>query len=148
MKRVRRVLYATDFSPASRRAFATAVDLARSFNAALTIVHVMTRLIPIVPEQYFDAELFDRIERQTREWTTRRLKSLADRAGRSGARVKAELREGDAAPEIIKAAKSARSDVIVVGTHGRTGIPKFFLGSVAERVVRTAACPVLTVRGK
>lgn len=144
---MKRVIYATDFSTASRRAFTTAITLATSLNARLTLVHVMTLPVPAVPEQYFDADLVDRLERQTREWSLRRLKALASRAGTRGARVTTQLREGDAAPEIVRAAKSGRADLIVIGTHGRRGMSRFFLGSVAERVVRTATCPVMTVRG-
>jgi nucleotide-binding universal stress UspA family protein len=77
--------------------------------------------------------------------TTEEPRRSGQRSRRSG---ESRTSGRDATPEIIKAAKSARSDVIVVDTHGRTGIPKFFLGSVAERVVRTATCPVMTVRGK
>lgn len=145
MSRIRRIVHATDFSPASRRAFTTAVNLAKSLNARLTIVHAMATAIPIVPELYLDATLFDRIEQQTRDWSTTRLKRLAERARIAGARVSTELREGDAASQIVRAAKSA--DLIVMGTHGRGGIPRVLLGSVAERVVRTSACPVMTVRG-
>jgi nucleotide-binding universal stress UspA family protein len=55
---------------------------------------------------------------------------------------------GDPALQIVRAARSMRADLIVMGTHGRRGVSKFFLGSVAERVIATAPCPVLTVRGK
>ncbi len=147
MSTFRRIAYATDFSSASRRAFRTAVNLAKTFNARLLLVHAMPTPIPIAPEVYLDAALFDRIEQQTRNWNLGRLKRLAERASRAGARVTVQLREGDAAFEIVRAAKSARADLIVIGTHGRSGLPKFFLGSVAERVVRTAKCPVMTVRG-
>ena len=147
MKRIRRIVYATDFSSASRRAFSTAIGLAKSANARLTLIHVMATPIPMVPELYFDAGLFERVEQQTREWSTRRLKKLADNATKQGARVTSQLREGDAAQQIVRAAKSARADLVVMGTHGRAAIPRFFLGSGADRVVRTASCPVMTVRG-
>ncbi len=148
MKRIKKIVYATDFSSASGRAFTSALTLAKSLNAQLTIVHVMIGLIPIVPEQYFDAGIYDRIERQTREWSQRRLASASERARKSGVKVSTVLREGDAAPQIVQAAKRARADLIVLGTHGRGAIPRFFLGSVAERVVRTSPCPVMTVRGR
>lgn len=147
MSRIRRIVHPTDFSPASRRAFTTAVNLAKSLNARLTIVHVMATVVPVVPELYLDATVFDRIEQQTRDWSTRRLKRIAERAKAGGARVDTLLREGEAAFQIVRAAKSARADLIVMGTHGRGGIPRVLLGSVAERVVRTSACPVMTVRG-
>jgi nucleotide-binding universal stress UspA family protein len=76
------------------------------------------------------------------------LKKLADRAKRAGVIAKPLFRDGDAVDQIVRAARRERSDLIVVGTHGRHGLPKFILGSVAERVVRLAPCPVLTVRGR
>ena len=147
MRRIRRVLFATDFSSASRQAQVTAVNLAKSLKASVTVVHVMTPLTPAVPEQYFDAEIFDRIARQTREWSLERLKTVAKHIASRGVRVTIDLREGPAATQINRAARAAHADLIVIGTHGRAAIRKFFLGSVAERVVRTAARPVLTVRG-
>jgi len=147
MKQIRRILYATDFSPASRRAFTAAVDLAKELHSALTIVSVVPPVMPMAPEVYVDAATYDRLEEQSRNWTAKRLKHLAGRASKAGARVATTLRSGDPVAQIVRAAKSAHADLMVVGTHGRGAIPKFFLGSVAERVVKMAPCPVLTVRG-
>jgi nucleotide-binding universal stress UspA family protein len=148
MGRINHILHATDFSTASRRAFTTAVDLARTLKAKLTLVYVIAPLLPMAPEQYVDAGAFDRIEAQTRDWSAQQLKRLANRVRKAGVRVATELREGDAATQIVRAAKSRRADLIVVGTHGRGVIPKFFLGSVADRVIKTATCPVTAVRGR
>ena len=73
-----------------------------------------------------------------REWALKRLNALGERAHRSGVRAAAVLREGDAARQVVQAAKTAHASLIVLGTHGRGAIPKLFLGSVAERVVRTS----------
>jgi nucleotide-binding universal stress UspA family protein len=146
--RVRRVLYATDFSAASRRALTTALTIAKSAGAKLTIVHVMAPVMPTVPQQYIDAVTLDQLEKRAREWSRRQLKKLADTAKRAGLRAATELRHGDPVGQIIRTARSERADLIVVGTHGRRGLPKFFLGSVAERVVAMAPCAVVTVRGK
>jgi nucleotide-binding universal stress UspA family protein len=148
MKRIRRVLHPTDFSGASRAAFATALTMSKSLNATLTIVYVIASFPPMAPEQYIDMGTLDRLEEQTRVWATRRLKALADRARKQGTRATTVLREGDVADEIVRIAKASRADLIVVGTHGRRGIPRFFLGSVAERVVRMAPCAVMSVRGR
>jgi nucleotide-binding universal stress UspA family protein len=147
MKRIRQVLYATDFSPASRRALDTALALARVQHAKLTILHVLAP-VAVVPEQYLDAVTMDRLQKQARQWSTRQLGSLATRAKKAGVKASILLREGDAVDQIVRASRSTKSDLIVMGTHGRRGWQKFFLGSVAERVVATAACPVVTVRGK
>ena len=147
MKRTRRILYATDFSSASRRAFDTALAMARSLNASLTIAYVLAPVVT-VPDQYIDAATYDRLDRQAREWSTEQLVRLARRARKAGVKATSVLRDGDPAEQIVRACRANRADLIVVGTHGRRGLPKFFLGSVAERVVSMAACPVVTVRGK
>jgi nucleotide-binding universal stress UspA family protein len=147
MKAIHRVLYATDFSEASRRAFDTALTFATSMNAKLTIVHVLTPMIT-VPDQYLDATTLDRLDKQARQWSARQLERLAIRATKAGVRTSAILRDGYAADQIVRACRATDSDLIVVGTHGRRGLPKFFLGSVAERVVASARCPVVTVRGR
>jgi nucleotide-binding universal stress UspA family protein len=90
----------------------------------------------------------DRLQKQARQWSTRRLASVAMRAKKAGVKASVLLREGDAADQIVRACRSTKSDLIVMGTHGRRGLQKFFLGSVAERVVATAPCPVVTVRGR
>jgi nucleotide-binding universal stress UspA family protein len=147
MKRIRRVLYATDLSGASRRAFTTAVTIARSAGARLTILNVLTPVLPAVPQQFIDAVVLDQLEKRTQRWSARELDKLADKARASGVKATTALRSGDPVGQIIRTARAEGADLIVVGTHGRHGLPKFFLGSVAERVVATAPCPVVTVRG-
>lgn len=147
MKRIQRILYATDFSSASRRAFDAALAMAKVQNARLTIAYVLAPIVT-VPEQYIDAATYDRFDRQARQWGTQKLDRLVARAKKAGVKATGVLRDGNPADQIVAAARAGKSDLIVVGTHGRRGLPKFFLGSVAERVVSTASCPVVTVRGK
>ncbi len=147
MSRVRHVLHPTDFSSASRRAFANAVTLAKTLNAKLTVVYVLSPLVPLVPDQYIDAETLDRYDRQARQWAQKRLNGAARAAKKAGVKVSTLLRDGDPVEQIVRTARTTRTGLIVMGTHGRRGLPKFFLGSVAERVVSRASCPVMTVRG-
>ena len=84
---------------------------------------------------------------ETRRWTKRKLDALTAKAGKSGVKIVGLTADGSPAQQIVRVAKSKRFDLVVIGTHGRTGLAKFFLGSVAGRVVSTAPCPVLTVRG-
>jgi nucleotide-binding universal stress UspA family protein len=147
MKQIRRILYATDFSSASRRAFETALSIARSTNARLTIAFVLAPVVA-VPEQYIDAATLDRLDRQAREWSTRHLDGLTARARKAGVNTTVMLRDGDPADQIVRACRKAKANLIVVGTHGRRGMSKLILGSVAERVVSMASCPVVTVRAK
>ncbi len=148
MKRIRRVLYATDFSAASRPGFVAAVSLAKSLAARLTILYVISPVVPSVPELYLDAVTLDQLDKQARRWSAQQLEKLNARAKRAGVRVTSLLRDGDAADQIVRTCRSTKADLIVVGTHGRRGLPRIFLGSVAERVVAMAPCPVVTVRAK
>ena len=147
MTRIRRILVATDFSKTSAKALTGAIDLAKAQRAKLTILHAYVPLVPLVPEQYIEAGTWDRIETESRRWAERQLAKLAERARKSGVRASSILVSGDPSRQIVRTARSLRADLIVVGTHGRQGLTRFFLGSVAERVIATAACPVMTIRG-
>jgi nucleotide-binding universal stress UspA family protein len=147
MKQIRRVLFASDFSTASRRAFDTALAVAKSLNAKVTIVSVLAPIVT-VPDQYIDAVTLDQLDQQARRWSSQQLEKLAARAKKAGVRASVLQCDGDPADQIVRACRATKSDLIVVGTHGRRGLRRFFLGSVAERVVATASRPVLTVRGK
>jgi nucleotide-binding universal stress UspA family protein len=148
MSRFRRILHASDFSPASRPAFRRAVDLARANRSRLTIVHVYTPVVPMVGEGYAMPQLYDRMLADVRADAQRQLDRLVAKARQAGARAKGLLLEGIPHDRIVRAARSTRADVVVLGTHGRTGLGRLFLGSVAARVVTLAPCPVLTVRAK
>jgi len=140
------MLFASDFSKASGKAFTTALTLAKANRATLTILHVIVPFTPIVPEQYINTATWEQIDSQARRWSQQQLARLTEKAKKAGIRVVGLLLEGDPAQQITRAARSKRADVLVVGTHGRTGLTKFFVGSVAGRVVATASCPVVTVR--
>jgi nucleotide-binding universal stress UspA family protein len=146
MIRIRRILMATDLSKASKKAIDTAVALAKTQRATLTLFHVIAPFTPVMPEQYI-GPTWDQIDVQTREWTKRELAKLAEHAKRVGVRSLTLVAEGEPARQIVRAARSQKADLVIVGTHGRTGFTKFFLGSVASRVVATAPCAVVTVRG-
>ena len=88
------------------------------------------------------------IEASTRAWAKKGLDKLIAKAKQSGVRARGLVLEGMPHDRITRAARSNRTDLIVMGTHGRTGLARLFLGSVAARVLSTATCPVMTVRGK
>ena len=144
----RRILYASDFSSASRPAFAKAVDLAKANRAELTIAHVLTPSLPVIADGYMSAQAYRDMELAARRWGQKQLDALVTKAKRAGVRARALLLEGVAADRIVRAARSRHADMIVIGTHGRTGFARLMVGSVANRVVSHARCPVLTVRGK
>jgi nucleotide-binding universal stress UspA family protein len=144
----RRILHPTDFSRASSAAFARAVALARADRAQLFLVHVLAPPMPIGGEGYVAPQIYEDLEASARQYGEKRLAALQAKARKSGARVTGMLLEGVADDQIIRAAGRRKADLIVIGTHGRTGLARLFLGSVASRVVAGARCPVLTVRGR
>ncbi len=142
----RRILFPSDFSTASRAAFTKAIEMTRSNRARLTIVHVTSPVIPMAGDGYISPSTYESLLESHRRWARKRLDALVARARRSGVRVRGALLEGVAADAILRASRKA--DLVVMGTHGRTGVARFFLGSVASRVAAGARCPVLTVRGR
>lgn len=147
MAAIRRILLASDFSKTSAKAFTIAIILARSSRAALTILHVVAPIRPIAPDQYIGPETWQQLDAQNRRWADRRLTQLTARAKKAGVRADRLVTDGNPAAQIVRIAKGKRFDIVILGTHGRTGMARVFLGSVAGRVVATAECPVLTVRG-
>ncbi len=143
MRRTRVIVHASDFSAASRPAFRRALALAREQRATLRIVHVEHPIVPLTGDGYVSPPTYGRLMEYSRAQARRRLDGLVRLAKRAGVRAIAVLREGNAWEEIVRAARGA--DLIVIGTHGRSGFARLLLGSVASRVVGTARCPVLTV---
>ena len=144
MGRARRILHATDFSSASRPAFAKTLELAKQDRAQLFLLHVLVPPSPFLgdrlPASYLE------LQARARSDAERRLAAAALRARKAGVRVRAKLIAGAPAEEILRESRRCRPDLIVIGTHGRTGLGRVFMGSVAERVLQHASCPVLTVR--
>jgi nucleotide-binding universal stress UspA family protein len=139
---VSRILYATDFSPASRRAWPWAQALAERTGAAVDVLHV---LLEVVPDRHVDptflAQAAERIRRDAQESA----ESLLESCGFPRDRVRVHFGHGVEAEAIAHWAASTGADLIVMGTHGRTGLLRLALGSVARRVLHAAPCPVLTV---
>jgi nucleotide-binding universal stress UspA family protein len=148
MARVRRILHPSDFSRASTAAFRRAVEMAKREGAELLLAHVLAPVMTLPPEGYVSPKLYEELETSNRGAAQKHLDGLVAKAKKAGARATGFLLEGTPAERIAQAARSRRADLIIIGTHGRTGLARFFLGSVAARVVAIASCPVLTVRGK
>jgi nucleotide-binding universal stress UspA family protein len=148
MNRIHRILHPSDFSRASNAAFAKAVDMAKTNRAELVLAHVMAPVVPMTGDGYVSPDVYAKLEASAREYAQKQLGMLIAKAKKAGVRARALLLEGTPYEQITRAAQAKRVDLVVLGTHGRTGLARFFLGSVASRVVATATCPVLTVRGK
>ncbi|MES1177864.1 MAG: universal stress protein [Myxococcales bacterium] len=138
------ILAATDFSDCSARALDLAIELAGQLDAQLTLVH--TWEIPSLgygAAMYFPGDVLTPIENAARA----QLEEVTNAVKKRVPRANSVLRVGAAWDEIIAAAASVHADLIVLGTHGRRGVSRALLGSVAERVVRLSPVAVLTVRG-
>jgi nucleotide-binding universal stress UspA family protein len=138
------LLMAHDFSADSDAALDLAVDLAKDVGADLHVVHVLHRPVEALSpyEIPLPPSLIDEVQAAAR----RRLEDVAAKAGEAGAPVRAHVRDGSPAEQIESLAREIGADLIVMGTRGLTGLPHVLLGSVAERTVRIASCPVLTVK--
>jgi len=144
-RRIRRILCATDFSSHSRAAFAKALELAKHASARLILLHVLMPPSPFLkkpPSSYLE------LQARAKRAASHRLMSALAKAKSAGVQAEARMTDGPPAAQIVRRADRLGADLIVIGTHGRTGLAKFFLGSVAGRVVSSARCPVLTVRGR
>lgn len=143
---IQRILLATDFSKSSSHALGYAVLMAQKFSSEILLLHVVQPPPPIVSDfAYTGAELLDgsaSIIRQAQD----RMGALIEDIAHAGIRVTMHCREGLPYDEVMTMASEQAVDLIVLGTHGLTGLSHVLLGSVAEKVVRNARCPVLTVR--
>jgi nucleotide-binding universal stress UspA family protein len=138
--RLKHILVPTDFSEGSDRAEAVAAELASRFGAKITLLHAWPVPAP-APVAGVMSWPVDHIVGPAREALAREQTALADRQ----VETEAVLLAGHPPDRILEAAKSRDVDLVVMATHGRRGLPRFLLGSVAEKVVRTSPVPVLTV---
>jgi len=142
MKPIKKIMVPVDFSECSDVAMQYAAMLARRLNASVFLVHV------IQPFTYGMTETFNLVDHYTALKTIAGplLDQARKKLSKQGVSVETDLLSGPAHHEILKKAGRAKADLIVMGTHGRTGVEHFLMGSVAEKVVRLSSCPVLTVR--
>ncbi len=139
---VKRILLATDSSPWARRATDYACAIACSWKASLTVLSVVEFMPGLNPDYPVNQQYLSDLLKHASE----RLVDLKARAERSGISVTTRMATGIPSEEVIAAARTEDSDLIIVGTRGKTGLAHVLLGSTAERVIRGAPCPVLTVR--
>lgn len=154
MNDIRKILFATDFSDGSHPAKNLACRFAETFHAELHVLHVVHNLAVEVPD--FGMGLAfpgytENLAEIRRELAAKAQESLAAEFGdrwKRDHKVTFAIQFGQPASEIVEYAEKNRIDLIVVGCHGRTGLQHAVMGSVAERVVRSARCPVTTVRSE
>lgn len=145
MRPFTRILTAIDFSKNSELAFEYALMLARQFNSEIVVMHVINE--PVDLRGFYVPHIsFEQLEKEIEESAERMMESFCSSRLDSFTNYTTTLATGIPCDEIIRKATEIDASLIVLGTHGRTGLDHILFGSTAERVVRLATCPVLTVR--
>lgn len=146
MATIKNILVPVDFSEGSRAAAQYAVDLARMSGASITLFHAYGLPITSYPEGFaMPAELLTTLASDAQHAVQKLARELAPEGS---PKIQAISEMGLPVQAIVERARSGEFNLIVMGTHGRTGLSRLLIGSVAERVVRLAHCPVLTVPGE
>ena len=144
MKQIERIMVATDCSAGAGAAAHVAAQLATQLNAAIDVVTVVDT--SVFTEIYGDPVYRDQWIASTRAEAQTNARHFADRHLGGVARVHVHVRDGNTFMQLLQGARELGSDMIVMGTHGRTGLPHLVIGSIAEKVARASTVPVLTVR--
>ncbi len=139
---IRTILHPTDFSRYSEYAFQLACSLARDHGAQLLVLHVVPPPQMVVYDGMPVSQPAPTLYREGAEERLRQIKPVDPKV-----KIEHRLEEGPAAPEILRVAEETKADLIIMGTHGWTGLARLLMGSIAEKVVRKAPCPVLTLKG-
>ena len=144
---IRSILLPTDFSDCGNYALSYASSLARTFGARIVCVHVIESIVPTVGYTGMTEPLpIAEISEQLEDSAERELPKIAECEECAGLDVEELIVHGEAASEIVRVAKEHKVDLIVISSHGRTGLGRILFGSTAEAVVRHASCPVLVVK--
>ncbi|HEY0407125.1 MAG TPA: universal stress protein [Pyrinomonadaceae bacterium] len=145
--KIRSILLPTDFSECANHALSYAAGFAREAGASIICVHVIEPVVPTVGYSGVTEPLpMTDISDQLEDSATRELPKIARHEECAGISVEEVIVHGDAASEIVRVAKERKVDLIVIASHGRTGLGRMLFGSTAEQVVRHAPCPVLVVK--
>ena len=140
----RRILWPTDFSPGSMTVLPRLIDLAADGASEVVVLHVLPPLPTFsLPE---GASVWERWDESSRSHAAKEMAKLIDQLRKAKVRTKSLVVTGVPFDQILRAAKRLKCDLIVLATHGRTGLKHLFMGSTAERVIRHVHCPVLVVR--
>jgi nucleotide-binding universal stress UspA family protein len=142
-----RILVPVDLSDGSQALIDYAIQLAKPFNAVIEVIHAWE------PPQYVAPDLLvaapgwnsQSLEQVAVDAATKELNALVDKASAGGVPLKHRVVVGEAASTVLRLAEEGKHDLIIMGTHGRRGLPRLLLGSVAQKLVARAHCPVLTV---
>jgi len=145
MKQFEKILVAVDFSDNSSYAFDYALSLAKQFNSELLLLHVINE--PVDLRGFYVPHIsFEQLEKEIAAGAAIMMEQFCQEKMQDYSNYKTAIVTGTPFDEIIRKASEFEASLVVIGTHGRTGLDHIIFGSTAERVVRGAACPVLTIR--
>ena len=144
MKPFHRILVATDLSPVSVPAIEESIAMAKEYGAELLIAHAYHGP-SVVEAQSISSAVYEEWDRNLRAGVEEKIQPLVEEARKEGVDARPLIVEGSAHHAIAQAAKDNGADLVIMGTHGRKGVARFFMGSVAARVIASAPCPVMTV---
>jgi nucleotide-binding universal stress UspA family protein len=142
MRKVNEIVCPIDFSPPSNAALKEAIGMAKQYGAKLILVSVVE---PIVTGLMLSVYTYQQYVKRLKNTAREQLKAMITKHVPKGMRVTALVKTGDPADVIVRTCKSQRADLLVVATHGRRGWGHLIFGSVAEKVIRMAPCPVLVI---
>lgn len=140
-----KLLHPTDFSECAAHAQAAAIDLARTLGAEIVLLQVLVET-PLYGENVLNMPKVQSVYDAQRKWAEETLEARVADLRQRGMKASYRVQAGVPFEEIVRIAEEERADMIVMWTHGRGGLNRVLLGSIAERVIRLAPCPVLTVR--
>ena len=144
----RKILAPTDFSDDSDRAFRVALSIAAKYQARVFLLHVLNVIVQQCVSDYcIDRNIVDRVLNESIVFANEKLhKVISKNQDVENVRIIPDVRKGQPYEEILKEASEREIDLIVIAPHGITGLRKFFIGGVAEKVVKESQCPVLLIR--
>lgn len=143
--KVEKILFPTDFSEGSFHALPYAADLSKHYNAKLYILHIVYDVFKAT-DSHIPHVSADELYREISDWAKKEIDSCCVEEIRGLSKVEKLIQQGIPHEEIINFAAKEKIDMIIMGTYGKKGIERFIFGSTAEKVVRNAPCPVMTVR--
>ncbi len=146
----RKILVPTDFSEDSDLAFQTALSVAATYQARIFLLHVISNTLQQSLSDYcHDQNIVDRVMSGSIVFSNEKLQDTIGKGKNNGnIKVIPDVRKGQPHEEILKEASERKIDLIVIASHGETGLKKYFIGSVTEKVMKEAKCPVLLIRSQ
>jgi len=144
---IKRILVPVDFSAPALEALDYAIEFGRPFKAEIVVLHVVDLVYPMAGEMYATGYTLGLVSEELRRAGREQLARLAATLKKRHVAIRPMLSVGTAYDAIVGTASKIKADMIIMSTHGRTGLSRVLMGSVAASVVRSARCPVLTVRG-